>query len=134
MNKSEELIKLHEGWSNKPYKDTEGILTIGVGCNLEKGITNEAVDFLFSESMSDVIKDCRSLAWYPALSEARQAVIQNMIFNLGLSRFLGFKRTIAMIESGDYYNASKEMLNSKWAKQVGSRSSDLSKMMRYGEF
>jgi lysozyme len=57
-----------------------------------------------------------------------------MIFNLGLSGFLNFKKMIAALGAGDYELASKEMLNSKWAKQVRLRSISLSNMMRKGDW
>ena len=37
---SELLIKKHEGKLNKPYYDSEGILTVGYGYNLEKGLSD----------------------------------------------------------------------------------------------
>jgi lysozyme len=127
---SELLIKKHEGKRNKVYYDSEGIMTVGYGYNLEKGLSDQAVDFLFSESMNDVYADCLSFHWYGHLSTVRRAVIENMLFNLGRQRFLGFKRTIQHIESGEYDKAADEMLDSKWARQVGYRANELSEMMR----
>ena len=56
-----------------------------------------------------------------------------MIFNLGLSRFSGFKRTIFFIEKGDFEEAAREMLRSRWANQVGNRSIELAEMMHSGK-
>lgn len=134
MKRSEDLIKRHEGIMLKPYKDTEGILTIGYGFNLEEGITQEIADQLFSHSMQTVYSDALSFPWYSELSDVRRAVIENMIFNLGRARFSGFKMTIAAIERGDYAAAASEMLDSKWRWQVGPRAVELSKMMRSGEW
>jgi lysozyme len=53
-----------------------------------------------------------------------------MIFNLGLSRFKNFKKTIKAIENKDFASAADEMLNSAWANQVGQRAITLSNKMR----
>ena len=55
-----------------------------------------------------------------------------MVFNLGLSRFLNFKKFIDAMEQKDYETAGKEMLDSKWAKQVGDRAKRLKQMIVEG--
>ncbi len=132
--KSEELIKKHEGFRKVPYRDTEGILTVGYGRNLEKGLSNQVIDLLFAEDMIYVRRDCVRFEWFSGLSDVRQAVIENMIFNLGLTRFINFKKTISYLEAGDYKAAGIEMLDSKWAKQVGPRAIELSNMMITGVY
>jgi len=132
--KSIELIKRHEGFRSKPYKDTEGVLTIAYGRNLEKGISDRIADAMFEEDMEDVYTDCHRFDWYGDLNPIRQAVIENMMFNLGFSRFSGFKKTIKLIEESDFDEAASEMLRSKWAAQVGNRSLELAEMMRTGQW
>ena len=126
------LIKRHEGLRLKPYKDTEGVLTVGYGHNLEREITEIEAERLLKIDLQMAETDCNKFHWYHALDEVRQGVILNMVFNLGLTRFSGFKKTIGFIENGQYFMAATEMLDSKWAKQVGRRAVDLSYMMRTG--
>ena len=57
-----------------------------------------------------------------------------MLFNLGAYRFHGFKKMIAAIEQGDYEEAARQMMDSKWAAQVGVRARELSHMFRTGEY
>ena len=123
---------LHEGLKLEPYECTAGKLTIGVGRNIEDiGITEDEARYLLD---NDILRVCdeldRNLPWWRDLSDARQRVLVDMVFNLGISRFMQFKNTIAAIESGDYDTASEEMLNSRWADQVGQRAKTLSRMMR----
>lgn len=123
---------LHEGLKLEPYECTAGKLTIGVGRNIEDiGITEDEARYLLD---NDILRVCdeldRNLPWWRDLSDARQRVLVDMVFNLGISRFMQFQNTIAAIESGDYDLASKEMLDSRWSNQVGNRAKTLSRMMR----
>lgn len=134
MKELEELLVRHEGLRLKPYTDTVGKVTIGVGRNLDDvGISkDEALLLLQSDIERVVIQANANFPWYPKLDNVRKDVILSMLFNMGLSRFSGFKNTIGLIASGKYQQASEEMLKSTWAKQVGQRSIELSHMMATG--
>ena len=138
MNKQRlaEQLKVHEGLRLKPYKDTAGKWTIGIGRNLEdKGITEQEALFMLNNDVDyfyDKIK--KEINWFWALDDARQNVLVNMAFNLGVSGLLTFKNTLRLISVGHYYEAAEEMLNSKWANQVGYRAEELAEQMRTGEF
>jgi len=132
MNLKELLIK-HEALKLTPYLDSEGILTVGVGRNLERPISNKLAMFMLDEDIESAKKDASNFEWFSELNETRQTVILDMLFNLGLSRFMGFKKTIKAINAGEYLKASQEMLDSKWARQVGHRAVELSMMMESGE-
>ena len=138
MNKQRlaEQLKVHEGLRLKPYKDTVGKWTIGIGRNLEdKGITEQEALFMLNNDVDyfyDKIK--KEINWFWALDDVRQNVLVNMAFNLGVSGLLTFKNTLRLISFGHYEEAAKEMLNSKWAKQVGYRAEELAEQMRTGEF
>ncbi|MFA7057595.1 MAG: glycoside hydrolase family protein [Candidatus Cloacimonadales bacterium] len=128
------LLIRHEGIRLKPYRCTAGKLTIGIGRNLEdNGITTaEALNLLNNDIESVVASLTSRYAWFPNLNEVRQAVVVDMAFNLGITGFANFKKTIAYLNQADYIRASLEMLNSKWALQVGQRANNLSKMMKNG--
>jgi lysozyme len=89
---------------------------------------------ILQEDITDALKDCYKFDWFARLNDARQLVICNIVFNMGLTRFSGFKKTIGYIEIEQYEDAAKEMLDSKWAKQVGDRATRLSKIFAKGEF
>lgn len=123
-----ELIR-DEGLRLTVYFDSEGIETIGVGRNLQKGITKDEAYHLLDNDIHDVIQDAMQFEWFDKLDDDRKNIILNMIFNLGINRFKGFRKTIRLIEAGDYEEAAKEMLDSKWARQVGPRANRLSNRM-----
>jgi len=73
----------------------------------------------------------RMVPSYVLMCDVRQRALVNMAFNLG-GRLGGFGKFLAAVERKDWETASKEMLNSLWAKQVGQRAVRLARMMRVG--
>ena len=63
------------------------------------------------------------------LSETRKIVLINMYFNLG-NRLFKFNNMLYAIHAKDYEEAAKQMLDSKWAKQVKGRANELANMMK----
>jgi lysozyme len=129
----QKLLILHEGKKNKPYTDTVGKLTIGCGRNLtDRGISDSEMSFMLSNDIDDVNRVFRNNFPRWNLSEPRQLVILDMLFNLGINRFLGFRKMMDAITAGDYNRAADEMLFSSWHTQVGARAERLAEMMRTG--
>ena len=102
-----EQIKRHEGFRDKPYLDTVGKLTIGYGRNLDDGrLGFDEAELMLKNDLKQCVKDAQTFVWFNGLNQARQGVVINMIFNLGINRFKGFKNTIAHIESANYEQAA----------------------------
>jgi lysozyme len=131
-----DLIAKHEGTRLFPYTDTVGKLTIGVGRNLtDVGISQDEADTLLTNDL-DRARTGIAEAWPPfvQLDEVRQAVIEDMAFNMGVERLLGFHGTLAAIASGNWQAAHDGMLASKWAGQVGARAIEDATMMLTGQW
>jgi lysozyme len=128
-------LVLHEGVRLKPYRCTAGRLTIGIGRNLDDvGISQEEALGLLRGDIARAIAAVRvELPWIDRLDDIRQRVLVDMCFNLGIDGLLAFKQTLAAVASGDYDRAATEMLNSRWAAQVGERARRLARMMRTGK-
>ena len=62
--------------------------------------------------------------------EEVESILFNMAFNLGKTGLSKFSKTLEFIKQGEYAKASEEMLDSKWADQVGDRAKRLSERMR----
>ncbi|MCF2133862.1 MULTISPECIES: glycoside hydrolase family protein [Burkholderiaceae] len=122
-----------EGRRLKPYLDTVGKTTIGVGRNLtDVGIAESECDLLLeNDVMHSVTWLDHHLPWWRSLDAVRQRVLINMAFNLG-GKLLTFADTLAAMQRGDYAKAANGMLASKWATQVGARACRLATMMRTG--
>lgn len=129
-----EQLELHEGLKLKPYKDTVGKLTIGIGRNLDDvGLSKAEAYYLAQNDIRRRINRLEKFEWYRNLDEVRKKVIIDMAFNLGMGGLLSFKKMIKAIKLNDFPTAAAEMLNSKWANQVGVRAKRLSKMMKTGK-
>ena len=134
---NEELRKMlirQEGNRLKPYADTVGKMTIGVGRNLtDVGISEIESFILLDNDIRKAENDLYStLPWTYGLDEARKVVLLNMTFNMGISGLLKFKNLLIAVQLGSWEKASDEMLDSLWAKQVGKRAAELSNIMLTG--
>jgi lysozyme len=146
-----------EGLKLQVYKDTLGIDTIGIGRNLEdRGITKQELDELDIPSIDHVYEygiteaDAVYLATndvqiveeelvraHPCvdrLDSVRQLIVIDMAFNLGVPRLCKFKKMWSAIHEEQYDVAAKEMLDSRWARQVKGRATKLANAMHNGEF
>ena len=135
-NNKDILVKsliANEGIKLKPYRDTVGKLTIGVGRNLDdRGITKEEALFLLNNDIQCIEKELASLQNFALLSKPRQRVIIEMAFNLGIEGLMEFKVMWKALQAMDWTGAAKAMLDSLWAKQVGQRAVRLATCMRTG--
>jgi lysozyme len=129
----EQLIR-HEDLRCKPYKDSVGKLTIGVGHNLDdKGISPRIAMLILDEDIQEATMLLeKNLPWTSSLDAARKNVLINMTFNMGIAGLLTFKNTLSLIQAKRYDEAAENMLKSKWATQVGIRAVELARIMKDG--
>ena len=126
-------IKKHEGFSSVVYKCTAGYDTIGYGKRVKYlKITKEQAEEWLKEDLDHlkyVLAD--KYNWFlPAPQEVKDIVI-NMAYQLGVSSFSKFKKTIYLLANKDHKGASVEMLDSKWARDdTPSRAKELSDRMK----
>ena len=123
-----------EGVRYKPYVDTVGKITIGVGRNLsDVGLSEEEIQYLFSNDLQAAEVTARSIfKYFSSLTDNRKAVLCNMAFNLGHDRLSQFRDMIGCVNVGDYNRAADAMMRSLWATQVGERAKRLAILMRTG--
>ena len=135
MSRLIDQIKKHEGFRSRMYKDTVGVNTIGFGRNMDDVPVSEGVaELMLMEDVAVATDAASTMDYWPELNDVRQDVIVNMVFNLGFTRFAKFKNMRAALLIGDYTLTAKEMLDSKWAKQVGRRAEELAAQMDTGEY
>ena len=127
-------LPIDEGKRNRMYKCPAGFNTIGVGHNLDaKPISDRAIQVILDDDIADAEADARALFHvFDSLTEARKAVLVNMALNLGRAGLSGFRRFITAVNTGHYEQAAVEMMDSRWAVQVGTRAKRLATMMTEG--
>jgi lysozyme len=124
-----------EGIRLRPYQDTVGKWTIGIGRNLsDVGISAvEAYDMLNHDIDRAVLALAARYDWFHDLDPVRQAVLVNLCFNMGIAGLAKFVNTLAAVERGDYAAAARGLRASLWFRQVQkSRSSRLIAMLETG--
>lgn len=129
-------LTVDEGRKRKIYVDTVGKITGGVGRNLtDRGFSDDEIDLMLENDIDLVESQLdKHLPWWRQMNDARQNVLLNMGFNMGISKLLGFANTLTFMKGGRYDAAADGMLSSLWAKQVGRRANRLAMMMKTGEF
>ena len=112
-----------EGKSATMYFDSEGLATIGVGRCIETNPLKEhEIEYLLESDIAVTIEklDKQWPDWRD-FPEAVQYVCVDLVFNMGINNWLSFRKTRALMELGEWQKASLELLNSKYATQVGRR-------------
>ena len=137
INKLREELEFDEGCVYKIYNDHLGYPTFGIGhlvleSDPEHGepvgtpVSKERVIECFEKDIDSVFNDIeRNLSWAAEQPEDIKRVLANMCFNLGITRLLKFKKFLGALALKHYKNASEEMMDSRWATQVGPRATRL---------
>ena len=130
-------LKIDEGVKYEIYNDHLGYATFGIGHLIVEGdeehgkpvgtaVSEERVNAIFEEDVQKYISESKKV--FPNLDdlpETAQQVIVNMCFNMGAPRLSQFKKFIAGVNKGDWPTAAEEMMDSRWANQVGDRATRL---------
>src|SRR4051812_26301467 len=107
MSQIRAMLIRHEGMRLKPYLDSKGKITLAVGRNIEEcGITTDEALLLLDNDIKRVLNEAGTLPWFEHLGDARKDAVCDMLFNLGLTKFLGFRSMIAALQKGDWNRAA----------------------------
>ena len=133
-------LERHEGRRRRIYVDTVGKVTGGIGRNLtDRSFSDAEIDLMFENDLEGALSECRKLfPTWRELEPIRQAVLTDMMFNLGQTRFSKFKKMRRALRARDFTEAAVQMLDSKWANQVGRKTHQrawrLARMMSTNEW
>lgn len=122
-----EYVKGHEGESLKPYYCTANKLSIGIGRNLEdRGISQDESLYMFNNDLRLAISDLQRVfgSDLKSLPDPVLLAFIDMMFQLGLGRFSGFKNMIKYAIAGNWKEAARELMDSKYARQVPKRAEE----------
>ena len=121
-----------EGLKLSLYKCTSGKNTIGVGRNLDdRGISNETAMQMLDEDIELIQHELKeNISFFHTLPDIVQQALCNLVFNMGVSRFLAFKKTLVHLRNHEWDKAADELLDSKYASQLPNRSKRVADMIR----
>ena len=127
---AKELLIKHEGYRERMYKDSLGIITIGIGHNIqEKGLRPDEIDLIFENDLNEAEEAARKLVPnFENLSDTRKGVILDISFNLGETKFRKFVNTLKAIREERWEDAARGFEDSLWYRQVGNRAKTLMKL------
>ncbi|ODS29849.1 MAG: hypothetical protein SCARUB_05049 [Candidatus Scalindua rubra] len=125
-------IKNNEGFRSRVYKDSLGFDTIGYGFAIKNLELSESIsDILLKQKLLMLIINIHErFQWFRKMPDKIQGVVVEMCYQLGITGFSKFRKTIAYLANKRWKEASKEMMNSRWAVQTPNRAKELSEIVR----
>ena len=139
-------LQVAEGLELRPYRDSLGKLTIGVGRLIDpevKGskplppgveeITREVALKWLDEDVEEKVQELRHtprVAIFDALDEERQEIVVDCCFQLGVAGFSGWNGFWRAADSRDWNRAADELLDSTAAEQTTGRFFERAARMR----
>ena len=146
MSDSKQMIIRHEGKAEKvpggykPYPDTRGYWTIGVGHLITKGktlpkewdrvFTEAEIMKMFDEDYAHHAAAAAKIPGFNLLGPAGQNALIDMTFNMGNYWAAKFPKAIAALAKGDFKTAADEFTDSDWYKQVKGRAATIVAIIR----
>ena len=128
-------IKKHEGFRSSVYQCTEGYDTIGYGFAIKDlELDEDIAEMILIRKLEKLQKRIAStFDWFFDSPEKVKDVVTDMCYQLGVSGFSKFKKTIYYLETAQYQETSMEMLDSLWAKQTPNRAKFNSEILSHVE-
>ena len=130
-------IKKNEGYCNQIYFDQLNHKTIGYGHLIKenekflpnKNYSNKYLTALFENDFKKALNDFTKNHDINHMPNNIQEVLIEMIFQLGITKFLDFKKFNKHIKKKKLYLAALEMLDSLWYHQTPKRVEVLIKVL-----
>lgn len=119
------------------YKDSLGLATIGYGHlvlkgeNFNSGLTEAEAEALLQKDSLNAYREAKEI--YESFGMIApiqvQRVLWMMVFQMGKSKVLNFKKAMSALAQRDYKTAGKELRNSIWYKQTTSRAEKMARIV-----
>lgn len=133
--KSKTMLLADEGCVLRPYRDGKGFWTIGVGHLIGERLENfsiskETAMQILREDIQTHLKEAQSVfgSQWNEFTEHQRLGILNMVFNLGVNKFLKFQPTIALMKAGRWKEAGDRIQKTPYGLMVGKRDERVAKL------
>lgn len=156
----EKLLTWDEGKRLKPYKDSRGIDSIGIGHNLvanglpvgllpadcptaypacmdylnANGLTDAQCDALFVHDITHVAGFLTGYAWFKTLDIVRQTALQDMAFNMGERTFRTFAQFTALVGAQRFTEAADDLRHTAVFRELTARYTRIARMLETGQW
>ena len=137
-----DLLMFEEGYREFPYHCSEGYPTIGIGTKIGPNnaplsnytfkVSEKVAGAMLEDELYSVRQSLLKFRWYVELDEHRQIIVKSMAYQMGVNGVLKFKKMIAALESKDYSEASRQALDSRWARQTPARAERHAAVLGWG--
>jgi len=137
-----DMIKKHEGVRTRPYKDSLGLWTVGVGHLIGDGKTLppeynrefsiDEVNNIFDKDFEHHQKAAEKIPGYDKLNETGKGALIDLTFNMGPAWYKKWPNFTKQLEAGNVEGAASSLESSKWYGQVGRRGPEIVSMIRQG--
>jgi len=138
MSNIEKQLRGDEGEKLVAYQDHLGFWTISIGVLIDGrkggGITKEESSYLFNNRLKAKEEELRRrLPVFATLDEARQGVLLNMAYQMGVDGLLRFPAMLRAVQAKDWTKAAAEILDSKYAREdTPARAKRMARQMESG--
>lgn len=135
-----DMIIRHEGFKTKPYKDSLGLWTVGVGHLIGDGkslpkewdreFSKDEVNNLFVEDYEHHKKAAQKMPGYEKVNPRGQGALIDLTFNMGPTWFTKWPNFVKNLSAGNTQGAASSLEDSKWYQQVKGRAVEIVGLIR----
>lgn len=139
MRLAEQILRIEEGFRDKPYNCLEGYPTVGFGRVIgKKGDQLPNITVTLPDEVQHLRRRIATIdrmipEIITQLDEVRAAVIVSMAYQIGVVGLRKFRFFLQAVKEENWQLASDHMLDSRWAKQTPARADRHAEMMRTGK-
>jgi GH24 family phage-related lysozyme (muramidase) len=135
-----QMIIRHEGKRNRPYQDSLGLWTVGVGHLIGDGkslppemnreFSDEEVMAMFEKDYAHHRSAAMNIPGFDKLNGRGQGALTDLTFNMGPSWISKWPKLKKQLEEGDTEAAASNLEQSKWYGQVGNRAPTIVSLLK----
>ena len=139
MDAVKQMIIRHEGMKTKPYIDSMGNWTVGIGhligkslpADMNREFNQQEIMGMFEQDFAKHYGIAQQTPGWDKANESGKGAMVDLAFNMG-QWWTKFPATAKALMSGDFTGAATGLKDSAWFKQVGSRGAEIVAMMSQG--
>jgi lysozyme len=136
MDAIKQMIIRHEGMKTKPYIDSMGNWTVGVGhligkslpADMNKEFSQQEIMGMFEQDFAKHYGIAQKTPGWDKANESGKGAMVDLAFNMG-QWWTKFPATAKALMAGDFAGAAAGLKDSAWYKQVGARGAEITAMM-----